>query len=283
MRRLDDFPRDHPAWDLLLGATPFQVSSAEPRLSWTTYVPPSYRDRTGPLGLLVAVHGTGRRVEATRDRFAALADELGVVVLAPLFPAGLDGPDDVHAYKELLAAGIRFDEALLAMVEQAAGRWEIDTTRFVLTGFSGGGQFAHRFAYLHPHRLRAVSVGAPGRVTLPDDAPWPLGLGGVADLFGTAPSVAALRQVPYQVVVGSEDLAGALLAAVAADPREARAGATRVDRARRLAHELTERGVPVETAVVPGAGHDAGAVAPAVVDFVRRALAQGPPGRASHH
>ncbi|MBE1876071.1 PHB depolymerase family esterase [Myceligenerans pegani] len=277
--RLDDFPPGHPAWDLLLGATPFQASAAEPRLSFTTYVPASYRDRTEPLRLLVAVHGTGRRVEETRDRYAALADEQGLAVLAPLFPCGLGGPDDVHNYKELHHGGLRFDEALLAMVDEAARRWRIDTERFLLAGFSGGGQFAHRFAYLHPHRLRAVSVGAPGRVTLPDDAPWPLGLGGVRDRLGTEASPAGLADVPYQVVVGSADLAGDLLAAVADDPREARAGATRVDRALRLAGELIELGVPVETAVVPGAGHDADAVAPAVTDFLRRALHAPDPAR----
>lgn len=270
--RLDAFPPAHPAWDLLLGATPFQACVADPRFSFTTYVPDRYRESAEPLPLLVAVHGTGRRAEATRDRYAAFAQEHGVVVLAPLFPAGIDDPDDVHNYKELSYHGIRFDELLLAMVDEAAERWRIDTERFLLAGFSGGGQFAQRFAYLHPHRLRAVSVGAPGRVTLPDDEPWPLGLGGVRDLFGVDVSLARLAEVPHQVVVGGADHAQDVLAAAAQDPREARAGTTRVDRALRLAAELTARGVPTETAVVPGVAHDADAVAAVVTDFLRRAL-----------
>lgn len=274
---LDAFPPAHPAWDLLLGATPFQASVADPRFSFTTYVPKDrYRESAEPLPLLVAVHGTGRRAEATRDRYAAFAREHGVVVLAPLFPAGIDDPDDVHNYKELSYHGIRFDELLLSMVDEAAERWRIDTGRFLLAGFSGGGQFAQRFAYLHPDRLRAVSIGAPGRVTLPDDEPWPLGLGGVRDLFGVDVSLDRLADVPHQVVVGGADLAQDVLTAAAQDPREARAGTTRVDRARRLAAELTVRGVPTETAVVPGVAHDADAVAEVVIDFLRRALHAAP-------
>lgn len=277
-RRLDDFPQDHPAWDLLLGATPFQASSADPRFSFSAYIPVVYRTAPDPLPLLVAVHGTGRRAEQTRDRFAAFAEEAGVVVLAPLFPMGIDDPDDVDNYKNLAYHGIRFDELLLAMVDEAAERWRIDTKRFLLVGFSGGGQFAHRFAYAHPDRLRAVSIGAPGRVTLPDAEPWPLGIGDVRDVLGVDVSLDRLARVPHQIIVGGDDLAQGTLAIAARDPREARAGATRVERAHRLATELAAHGVPTETVVVPGIAHDAGAVASDVIEFLRRALESGSAG-----
>ena len=48
-------------------------------------------------------------------------------------------------------------------------------------GFSGGAQFAHRFLYIHPGRLRAVSLGAPGLVTMLDETrAWWVGTGGMA-------------------------------------------------------------------------------------------------------
>jgi len=272
--RLDDFPPRHPAWDLLTGPTPFQASSVDQRFSFTTYIPAAYRRSAAPLPLLVAVHGTGRRPEATRDRFARFAEEHEVAVLAPLFPMGVGDPDDVDNYKNLVYAGTRFDEVLLGMIADAAQRWRIESERFLLAGFSGGGQFAHRFAYLHPDRLHAVSIGAPGRVTLPDAEPWPLGIGGVHGLFGRDVDLDALTAIPHQIIVGGEDDARETLAIAASDGREARAGTTRVERAQTLARELAARGVPVETVVVPGVAHDADAVAAPVIDFLSRALAQ---------
>lgn len=271
-RRIDDFPAGHPAWSLLTGATPLQACSQDPRFSYSMYVPTRYWELRSPLPLHVAVHGTARGVEYTRDRFADLSEERGMAVLAPLFPAGIDDPDDVHNYKSLLYRGIRFDEILLAMINEAAERWSVETERFSLSGFSGGGQFAHRFLYLHPERLRAVSIGAPGRVTLPDDEPWPLGLGGARDLFGIAPDLSTVAAIPLQVIVGGADLAADVLATVAGSPLEARAGRTRVERAGRLAAELSGLGTDVETVLVPGVAHDAGGVAPFVIDFLRRVL-----------
>ena len=272
-RRLDDFAPQHPAWRLLLGSTPFQVSIADPRFSFTTYVPRTYREITDPLPVLVAVHGTGRRVERMRDELADFAELHGVVVLAPLFPVGIGGPDDVDNYKGILFEGIRYDELLLSMLAQAAKRWRLDTDRVLLAGFSGGGQFAHRFTYLHPERVRAVSIGAPGRVTLPDDAPWPHGLGGVVEIFGSSVDLSRIETVPTQVVVGADDHASEMLAAMAQDPREAWAGTTRVERAERLASGLSACGAPVELTIVPGAGHDFRAVSGAVTDFFHRVLA----------
>lgn len=271
-RRADDFPPGHPAWSLLTGSTPFQAYLRDPRFSYSMYIPTAYRDIPEALPLHVAVHGTARHAEHTRDRIAALAEERGIAVLAPLFPMGIDDPDDVHNYKTLLYNGIRFDEILLGMIDEAAERWRLEAAQFSLSGFSGGGQFAHRFLYLHPARLRAVSIGAPGRVTLPEDEPWPLGLRDVSELFGITPQLETIVTVPIQVIVGDADLAADVLAAVANDPFEARAGATRVDRARRLAAELTGLGADVETVLVPGVAHDADAVAPFVTDFLRRAL-----------
>lgn len=266
--RLDDLPPAHPAWSLLLGRTPLSASSADQRFSSTLYVPTGYREIAAPLPVLVAVHGTGRGVEGARDRFAAFAEAHGVAVLAPLFPAAIDDPNDVHNYKSLLYRGIRFDEILLGMLDEAAERWRLDARTFLLAGFSGGGQFAHRFALLHPERVRAVSVGAPGRVTLLDDEPWPLGIADVETQFGSSVDLAAVGRVAFQIVVGEDDHAEELLLAAAADPREARAGATRVHRAQRLADELRSIGADVEFELVAGAGHEAHAMTEVVTTYL---------------
>lgn len=86
-------------------------------------------------------------------------------------------------------------------------RFDIDTRRFCLHGFSGGGQFTHRFFYLHPRRLSAVSIGAPGRVTPAGPSqPWWLGTDGFAEVFGRDPDIESMRAVPVQMVVGDRDV-----------------------------------------------------------------------------
>jgi poly(3-hydroxybutyrate) depolymerase len=87
-------------------------------------------------------------------------------------------------------------------------RWPgIDTRKFFMMGFSGGGQFAHRFLYLYPERLHAISVGAPGRVTQLDDIlPWPSGVQNVEEKFAKKIEKDKIRAVGrIQLVVGSED------------------------------------------------------------------------------
>ncbi|MFC8597130.1 hypothetical protein [Isoptericola sp. NPDC057191] len=222
--------------------------------------------------LVVAVHGTHRTAESTRDSLAEFAERAGVAVLAPLFPAGLGGPNELNDYKEVAAGGVRYDEVLLAMIDEAAERWSLDTARVVVSGYSGGGQFALRFTLLHADRVRAASIGAPGRVTLLDDEPWPHGIGDTPLVFGRPVDLDALRAVDLQVVVGGLDDSSELLAAVASDPREARAGAGRRDRAAFLASTLEARGLNVRLDIVPAVAHEAAGVLPEVIKFLEETL-----------
>lgn len=141
---------------------------------------------------------------------------------------------DLFNYMDMLYHGIRFDLILLSMTEQASQIWRIKTAKFFLHGFSGGGQFALRFLYLHPERLRAVSIGAPGRITSPTmSEPWPAGLADLANVFGipNAPDFSAISQVPTLFVVGEIDTDTALLdTALNSTTAEKEAGRTRVER-----------------------------------------------------
>lgn len=55
--------------------------------------------------VVVAVHGTGRNVGALRDGLIPFADRHDLIVVTPLFPCGIDDPDDVHNYKTVEAHG----------------------------------------------------------------------------------------------------------------------------------------------------------------------------------
>jgi poly(3-hydroxybutyrate) depolymerase len=244
--RFVDLPAGHPGRRLLSGQTPWFATQADRRFPYSLYVPPDLRDDEPPLRLWVFVHGTGRRTQLYLDGFADLARQHRAVVLTPLFPVGIDGPDDVDNYKKIESGGVRYDELLLSMVDEVGHRWPVDTSRFFLHGFSGGGQFANRFVQLHPDRLTAVSIGAPGRIVLPTE---------------TAP-------VPVQVVVGSLDEDASDVRAVTGDPD----APGRVTQAGRLTDAYRELGSDVRLEVVDGVAHEGDRVVHVVTEFLREQL-----------
>ena len=154
-----------------VGGTPFFASQHDQRLFYALYVPKDHTPDAEPLPLVVIQHGTGRSAELYRDRWKEFAIEHRCVILTPLFPAGLMEPRELHSFKFLEYRGLRFDEELLHIVDEVAEGFNTRRDRFYLHGFSGGGQFAHRFFYAHPDRLAGVSIGAPGRITQLDPEP----------------------------------------------------------------------------------------------------------------
>jgi hypothetical protein len=262
------------------GATPFFACAADARASFCLYVPRSYDEAgTSPADLIVLVHGTERGAARYRDEFAGFAEETGAIVLAPLFPVGLDRPLGYDNYKFLEHAGVRYDLLLLAMVDQIAERYRLRRDALLLHGFSGGGHFAHRFAYLHGKRLRAVSIGAPGVVTLLDPAlPWWAGTDGMAAKFGLPLDLDALRGVQVQMVVGEADTETWEITVPPDSPLFLPgindAGVTRIDRLRSLAASFSKQGVRVRFDLIPGVAHEGWqpALLDRVRDFFRAAL-----------
>jgi poly(3-hydroxybutyrate) depolymerase len=251
------------------GATPIFASRYDQRLSYCLYVPDSLPAAAAPL--VVIQHGTERNAASARNHLSAFAEEHGAVVLAPLFPAGIIDPEDLHNYKFIEYRGIRFDLALLSIVAEVAARYPVAADRFYLHGFSGGGQFAHRFLYLHPDRLAGLSIGAPGRITLLDDTqPWWLGTQDLAERFGRPVDPAALRRVPVLMVAGEDDLDTWEIN----NPGESnwmdgaeKAGRTRIERLRTLEQNFRAHGIDVRFELVPGVAHRGSPLLPTVQRF----------------
>lgn len=135
------------------------------------------------------------------------------------------------------------------------------TANIFLYGFSGGAQFAHRFAMLYPEKVKGLSVATPGLVTLPDETKsWWVGIGNVENLFGKNIEWEKMKNIPVQMLIGELDI----------DPREITvtkdeqcwmegandAGKNRKDPLNKLRKELEAKGVGVAWGMVPNVEHD---------------------------
>ncbi|MDQ1078088.1 alpha/beta hydrolase [Pseudoroseomonas cervicalis] len=262
-----------------LGPTVIFSCKADPRFQYCLYVPPQV-GKGAKVDLLVAVHGTGRTSFLDfRDGFSEFGRWNDVAILCPIFPVGVRGDGARSGYKYMQEGEIRYDLLLLQMVEEVAEKYGQDWSRFAMFGFSGGGHFTHRFAILHPQKLWAASIGAPGSVTLLDPArDWWVGIRDIGARFGIDFNAAALAQVPVQMVVGDADLetweithkpGGTYWMEGAND-----AGRTRPERLATLAESFRQAGVSVQLDLVPGVSHDRIKVLDRVKDFLADVLAR---------
>lgn len=149
-----------------------------------TYVPPEADPRTAPI--LFAMHGHSRTAEGYRDNWAKRADKYGFMVFAPLFDeenwghgqysyaSVIDEHGKIRDRKHWSFTAL---EHLFDAIKHATGNQQ---PRYMIFGFSEGGQFVHRLVLLMPNaRYSRAIVGSPGWYTMPTfDQKFPYGLRG---------------------------------------------------------------------------------------------------------
>ena len=226
---------------------------SDPRFHYWCYIPEGYYEEKNrkPYPLIVIVHGTGRDNTEYWAEAKKYAEANHTALLAPNFPAGLFEPMELNSYKLLSCDGLRYDNILLSMIDETAERFQgIETEKFCMFGFSGGGQFTNRFLFVHPERLKAASIGAPGRPTylnFEEDYFW-----GVRDFrkhFDKDIDLEAIAKVPVEIMVGEQDILY-----IGDSPY----GTTRVERNTRLKDNLESYGVKVQLDILPGLTHLSG-------------------------
>ncbi|SIO43308.1 hydrolase [Paraburkholderia phenazinium] len=260
-----------------LGSTTVYASTHDPRFPYALYVPPEVLTPGNDVELVVVMHGTGRQFTQYRDAFAPFGRWNRCIVLCPLFPVGVRGDGDRNGFKRLIEGDIRYDKVLLDMVDEVAGRYGKRFDKFALFGYSGGGQYVNRFAYAHPERLWAASIGAPGNVTVLDHKKdWWLGLGGFERHFGKPFDLAALQRVPVQMIVGRADLETWEITVPEDSPMYLPgindAGATRPERLRTLKASFEAAGIRVRFDELANIAHNGMQVVEVVQDFLVQAL-----------
>jgi pimeloyl-ACP methyl ester carboxylesterase len=242
----------------------------DPRFSYLAYHPPGAARSADPLQTLVTIHGSDHRHEEMCRFFSGLALETRCLVLAPLLVPGSGWPDP-DGYKFLRSEHAHYDRLVLDMIDEAGPRFGAHMQRFFLFGFSGGAQFAHRFLYIHPQRLHAVGIAAPGMVTLIDSTrdAW-VGTRRLRPRVGHELDPQQLPRIPVQLSVGDQDTTphfGALGAAA-----YNHAGLNRLERLRTLAANYRANGISVEHRELAGVGHDFEPLAAAAVPFLREQI-----------
>lgn len=204
----------------------------------------------------------------------------GVTLLAPLFPAQIDGEDVGDDYKFLTGGGEDYRAVMDAILAEALDRLGHIPTQIWLFGFSGGAQFAQRYALIRADHLDGLILAAPGGVTLlRSDIPWWPGLKGVVAALGEAPDLGALARLRTALIVGGDDRAAGMVNRGPGTKFGAEdanlAGVTRIDKARSLAADLSALGAEVSYTELPGVGHQLAPCAEAASQIMRGWLQQG--------
>lgn len=176
--------------------------------------------------LLVTVHGISLNAREHVTLFGPLAEERGVVVVAPIF--------DPRRYRSFqrLKARTRPDLFLHRVVDDVRRLTRRGSGRFAMFGFSGGGQFAHRYALVHSQRVRSLILAAPGWYTFPDpDLMYPHGVAPNPRYPHVWCKLDEFLRIPTRVVVGDADTDRD--ESLNTDPEVDRQGKDRVERATR--------------------------------------------------
>jgi len=168
-------------------------------LSYFLYVP-TQGGKNAPV--LVSVHGISRNADKHARRFSRYAERHGVVIVAPLF-------DEQHypGYQRLGLSGARADLALNQILAEVAELTQANTHQLYMFGYSGGGQFVHRYAMAYPNRVAAIAIGAAGWYTLPDpDQRFPYGIAAHHKLPDLSFDLSQFLRIPAYAFVGEQDI-----------------------------------------------------------------------------
>jgi pimeloyl-ACP methyl ester carboxylesterase len=231
------------------------AASARP-MEYDLFAPPTASGVRRPL--IVVVHGARSQPGNHLDRLRPYAADHGRTVVAPSFEL-----PDFAGFQRLAAAGTPLGaaEAFASAVARVMARLEHTTGPIDLIGFSGGAQFAHRYALLHPDRVRRLVVASAGWYTRLDPGrPFPAGIAPSPASGGRGVDVEAFLAIPTLVAVGERDVDRSPL--LRSDPvLDAEQGEHRLARAVRWSQHLHDEAVSrrlppkAQLLLVPATGH----------------------------
>lgn len=123
------------------------------------YLPPGFNRNTKYWPIVVVGGGNGRFFLSTGIAQRVAESRFDAIVISP---SGLN--DDINATR---FPTLREGEFIQDVLREARTEYPL-TPKMLLTGYSRGGQFAHRFALAFPEQVEAVAPFASGTWTTPD-------------------------------------------------------------------------------------------------------------------
>lgn len=249
----------------------------DPRTRYLRFLPRNPDPARPPL---VCVHGISRHARDHLEAFVPWAEHTGTELIAPLYDRRR-----YRGYQRLRSSNRRLHAAaaLDAILAETVG-----DRPCLLYGFSGGAQFAHRYAMVRPGRVAALALAAAGWYTFPTRAAsFPYGIAPGRLPRSLSIDYAAFLGVPKCVLVGDRDVerdeslrSNRRLDSEQGDNRLARATAW-VEAMNREARRLPGRPA-CEFVILPGMGHDwarcyaSGGLGRRVTDFFEALQPQAP-------
>ncbi|MFH1314721.1 MAG: hypothetical protein ABIJ00_16065, partial [Candidatus Eisenbacteria bacterium] len=227
------FCAERPPTSTTLTARPVEDSA----FSWPyyLYIPPTAAEKAAAgdtLHLLVSTNNTGRTTDSYIEHETAAMKlvsviatpgyHLGCPCLVPVFPRPA-AQDSIYTHaldRDCLITEVdgleRLDLQLIAMIDDARSQlkergWKV-SSKVLIIGFSASGMFANRFTILHPDRVLAAAVGAPGGWPIAPVKQWqghalpyPVGVDDLSALVGQGFMEKAYREVPHFFFMGGKD------------------------------------------------------------------------------
>ena len=253
-------PNEKPCTPHRAGTVPFKALRKDKRFSYCIHVPENFV--SDPVGhtLLLALHGSDRNALELCRMFQDLSETHRFVVLCPLFPGGVDEPENMDGYKYLFEGDLNYVNVIDAMIGEVEERLKFVFERICLFGISGGAQCAHRYAIVRPDRIVAASIAAPGTISIPglcED--WWRGTHDLRERFGSTFSPELFARIRFQLLVGTADTdeTEILPARNSAYQRGITdyAGRNRIERLQTLHRELKALNVSSKIELVPDVAH----------------------------
>ncbi len=232
-----------------------QKVELEGLLDYYLYLPKHMNESTR---VLVSVHGISRNARIHAQRFSSLAQQYGVIVVAPYF-----SEQRFQDYQRLgrSGRGQRADKALNSVLSDVTRLTNVTTDKVYMFGYSGGAQFVHRYMMAYPERVMSAVLGAAGWYTFPDVAMhFPYGIKSNKRLPDLRFEPKRFLQVPVSVLVGDADTErdAALRKSERLDSMQ---GTTRLERARRWVMAMSASakrhglGTEYRVSILPNSDH----------------------------
>jgi len=204
-----------------LGAEPYPAGSSQRSVSINgetielfAYKPAQYKD--GPV--LLVLHGLGTNAPGYRNYAIPIADQLGMLVIAPLFDrkrfpvwryqtGGIVRDQRAEGEFTVEPETHRMGRTFLDIIDSVRaveGRPELG---YSLIGHSAGGQTLSRFAAFVPHAAKHIVIANPSTYLWPSrDERFPYGFGGLPPALSDDTVLRRYLAQPVTVLLGTADI-----------------------------------------------------------------------------